>query len=65
MFAQAADGDARRMLIWLELAAELAEAREMSLDQALDAVMSDGGGRRFDRGGDLFYDQISDHLETL
>ncbi|MCB1776650.1 MAG: AAA family ATPase [Candidatus Competibacteraceae bacterium] len=63
--AQAADGDARRALIWLELATELAEARAMSLDQALAAVMSDGGGRRFDRGGDLFYDQISDHLETL
>ncbi len=57
--AQAADGDARRALIWLELAAELAEAREISLDKALAAVMSDGTGRRFDRGGDLFYDQIS------
>jgi putative ATPase len=57
--AEAADGDARRALIWLELAAELAEAREMSLDQTLAAVMSDGAGRRFDRGGDLFYDQIS------
>ncbi|MCP5159861.1 MAG: replication-associated recombination protein A [Gammaproteobacteria bacterium] len=57
--AQAADGDARRALIWLELAAELAEAHEMSLDKALAAVMNDGVGRRFDRKGDLFYDQIS------
>ncbi|HRY16544.1 MAG TPA: AAA family ATPase, partial [Candidatus Competibacteraceae bacterium] len=57
--AQAADGDARRALIWLELAAELAEAREMPLDRALVTVVSDGAGRRFDRGGDLFYDQIS------
>ncbi len=57
--AQAADGDARRALIWLELAAELAEARGVPLEVALEAVMSDGAGRRFDRGGDLFYDQIS------
>ncbi len=57
--AQAADGDARRALIWLELAAELAEAHDIALDAALTEVMSDGVGRRFDRGGDLFYDQIS------
>jgi len=57
--ARAADGDARRALIWLELAAELAEARGVTLEVALEAVMSDGTGRRFDRGGDLFYDQIS------
>ena len=57
--AQAADGDARRALIWLELAAELAEAQDIPLEVALPNVMSDGAGRRFDRGGDLFYDQIS------
>jgi putative ATPase len=57
--AQAADGDARRALIWLELAAELAEAQKITLEAALPVVMSDGAGRRFDRGGDLFYDQIS------
>ncbi|MDS4028663.1 MAG: replication-associated recombination protein A [Candidatus Contendobacter sp.] len=57
--ARAADGDARRVLIWLELAAELAEAQGIALEAALEAVMSDGAGRRFDRGGDLFYDQIS------
>ncbi len=57
--AQAADGDARRALIWLELAAELAEAQGGTLESALETVMSDGAGRRFDRGGDLFYDQIS------
>ena len=57
--AQAADGDARRALIWLELAAELVEAQGGALEDALAAVMNDGGGRRFDRGGDLFYDQIS------
>ncbi len=57
--AQAADGDARRALIWLELAVELAQAQEISLEAALPEVMNDGAGRRFDRGGDLFYDQIS------
>ncbi len=57
--AQAADGDARRALIWLELAAELAEAQGITLEAALPEVMNDGSGRRFDRGGDLFYDQIS------
>ncbi|MDS4070357.1 MAG: replication-associated recombination protein A [Candidatus Competibacter sp.] len=57
--AQAADGDARRALIWLELAAELADAQGCALETALTEVMSDGAGRRFDRGGDLFYDQIS------
>jgi putative ATPase len=55
----AADGDARRLLLWLELAAELAAAQAIDLDAALDAVLHDGTGRRFDRGGDLFYDQIS------
>ncbi|HCK80884.1 MAG TPA: replication-associated recombination protein A [Candidatus Competibacter sp.] len=57
--ARAADGDARRALTWLELAAELAGAQNLTLEAALTEVMSDGAGRRFDRGGDLFYDQIS------
>lgn len=57
--AQSADGDARRALIWLELAAELAEAQATTLEVALPEVMNEGAGRRFDRGGDLFYDQIS------
>lgn len=56
---QSADGDARRMLIWLELAVELADAQGATLESALSEVMRDGAGRRFDRGGDLFYDQIS------
>lgn len=55
--AQAADGDVRRALTLLEIASELAVdgciARE-SLDQVLaDRV------RRFDKGGEAFYDQIS------
>jgi putative ATPase len=57
--AQSADGDARRALIWLELAAELADAHGATLEAALPEAMNEGAGRRFDRGGDLFYDQIS------
>ncbi|PWV65744.1 replication-associated recombination protein A [Plasticicumulans acidivorans] len=54
----AADGDARRLLGLLELAAELAAAQQGALDAAVPEVVS-GGVRRFDKGGDLFYDQIS------
>ena len=36
--AWAADGDAHRALIWLELAAELAEAQGIRLEVALDTV---------------------------
>ena len=57
--ARAAEGDARRALSWLELGAELAEAQGDTLEAALTVVMHEGAGRRFDRGGDLFYDQIS------
>lgn len=57
----AADGDARRALNLLELAADLAEISacgreitEVTLAEVLQASL-----RRFDKGGDLFYDQIS------
>ena len=58
--AAAADGDARRALTWLELAADVAESRDhRRIDTSiLDDVLTEGV-RRFDRGGDLFYDQIS------
>ncbi len=59
--AHAADGDARRALNVLEVAAELASGGgrggEVSAE-VLDAVLT-GDVRRFDRGGDVFYDQIS------
>ncbi len=58
--ATAADGDARRALNLLELAAGLADsagATAITQDQ-IDAVVT-GAVRRFDHGGDLFYDQIS------
>lgn len=59
--ASAADGDARRALNWLELAADLAEDTEQGLminRTILQEVMA-GSGRRFDKGGDIFYEQIS------
>jgi len=58
--ALAADGDARRALNLLELAAGLAESSDQTDISAtqVDEVVT-GSVRRFDHGGDLFYDQIS------
>ena len=56
--ARAADGDARRALSLLEIAAELANENGDISAEALHDVIS-GGVRRFDKGGDDFYDQIS------
>jgi len=59
--AQAADGDARRTLNYLEVLSDMAEeqdgARHVS-DDHLDQVLAESY-RRFDKGGDHFYDQIS------
>jgi putative ATPase len=57
LIAQAADGDARRALNLLELAADLAEDGIIS-DAIVNEVAS-GGRRRFDNKGEYFYDQIS------
>ena len=57
LLAQAADGDARRALNLLELAAELGEGGV--IDAAAVAAVAAGQVRRFDKGGDLFHDQIS------
>ncbi len=58
--AIAADGDARRALNLLELAAGLADSADSGQISAIqvDEVVT-GSVRRFDHGGDLFYDQIS------
>ena len=55
--AQAADGDARRGLNFLELASDLSHDGRITQD-TLDEVLQ-ASLRRFDKGGDLFYDQIS------
>jgi putative ATPase len=57
LIAEAADGDARRALNLLEIAADLSEAGQLS-QQILNEVVA-GQVRRFDKGGDLFYEQIS------
>lgn len=55
--AAQADGDARRALNLLELAADLAADRRIT--QADIQEVLQGSLRRFDKGGDAFYDQIS------
>jgi putative ATPase len=67
LMARAADGDGRRALNMLELGAGLVEAspsparsdggRVLGMDVAKE--VASGGRRRFDKGGDQFYDQIS------
>ncbi len=60
--AEAADGDARRALSLLEIATDLAcgEGDGGTItSELLGEVLSGGSHRRFDKGGDLFYDQIS------
>ena len=55
--ARQADGDARRALNLLELAADLAEEGVITSDTLAEVLQA--SLRRFDKGGDLFYDQIS------
>jgi len=55
--AKAADGDARRGLNWLEIATDLADNKRITL--AIVEDIASEGLRRFDKGGDLFYEQIS------
>ena len=55
--AKAADGDVRRALTFLEIAAELAHEGRVD-DATLAQVLADRT-RRFDKGGEQFYDQIS------
>lgn len=60
--ALAADGDARRALNLLEIAADFAEKQEDGSEairlSALSQVLA-GNVRRYDKQGDLFYDMIS------
>lgn len=58
LIARAGDGDARRALNMLELAASLADDTRTLTPPIAREVVS-GGRRRFDKGGDQFYDQIS------
>jgi putative ATPase len=57
LIAHAADGDVRRALTLLEIASELANGNTID-DATLTQVLADRT-RRFDKGGEQFYDQIS------
>jgi putative ATPase len=62
VLAQIADGDARRALNFLEIAAELAEPQADGSCVITENVIQDVTSqtlRRFDKKGDAFYDQIS------
>ncbi|TBV09808.1 replication-associated recombination protein A [Stutzerimonas kirkiae] len=54
----AADGDGRRLLNLLENAADLLEAGQELAPELLQNLLGDSR-RRFDKGGEAFYDQIS------
>lgn len=57
ILAQAADGDARRALNMLEIGLQLAGSQP--LDETLVAELLGQQAKRFDKGGDIFYEQIS------
>jgi len=61
LLSRAADGDARRGLNLLELAADLAELQNgrLTVTEAIVQELITGGVRRFDKQGEAFYDQIS------
>ena len=61
LIARQADGDARRALNFLEIACELGEQKKDAIHVTVDIVTNVTAQtlRRFDKGGDYFYDQIS------
>ncbi|NOQ63181.1 MAG: AAA family ATPase [Methyloprofundus sp.] len=59
-FAASADGDARRLLNFIELAVELAQAQQATeINETIAKEVLTGGLRRFDNQGEEFYNQIS------
>lgn len=57
LLVRLADGDARRLLNYLEFALQLADGQPVAKD--LVAQVAGTSVRRFDKGGEAFYDQIS------
>jgi putative ATPase len=57
LIAEAADGDARRALNLLEISSDLSTGKSITEDIVKEVVS--GNLRRFDKGGDAFYEQIS------
>ncbi|MDH5484323.1 MAG: replication-associated recombination protein A [Gammaproteobacteria bacterium] len=59
LLSNVADGDARRALNFLEIAAELVDDKDKVITPEIVESVSAQTLRRFDKGGDYFYDQIS------
>ncbi len=59
LIVMAADGDARRALNLLELAADLVEEGVTTISLQIAEDVAQGSHRRFDKQGEYFYDQIS------
>ncbi len=61
VLAQASDGDARNCLNFLEILSDFAELnnKKSVITEKLLAEVLQEGIRRFDKGGEAFYDQIS------
>jgi putative ATPase len=59
LIARAGDGDARRALNMLELAASLVDDAAPVITLPIAGEVASGARRRFDKGGEQFYDQIS------
>jgi len=63
LLAKVSDGDARRALNFLEIACDLAESETGNsgkrITQSIIEDVTSQTLRRFDKGGDLFYEQIS------
>ena len=59
LITRAADGDARRLLNILEIASDLANDQDGQLSIELLAEVLQTSPKRYDKGGDIFYDQIS------
>ena len=57
LLAVAANGDARRALNLLEIVSDLAVKKTITYRSAVEVI--GGDVRRFDKGGDIFYEQIS------
>ena len=56
LLIDAADGDARRLLGFIEMLSDLGQP---DVDEAMVVDIVSRGTRRFDKGGNAFYDQIS------
>ena len=57
MLVKAADGDARRALTYLEIISDFVESGAINAELVAEIVAQ--GLRRFDKKGDVFYEQIS------